>query len=567
MLPHVMLRHLSVKNLAIVAEAQIDFDPGLNVVTGETGAGKSVLIGALNLVLGERADRGAIRGGADETIVEACFELADSRMIDRLLEEMGLPSCEEGVLIVRRRVSANGGGRCQLNDATVTVQTLRRVGDLLVDMHGPYEHQSLLANAAQRTVLDAYGHCGAEAPLEGRSYREGFEAWRQAQSDKERLLESTGNAAEEIDRLNFIVSEIESAQLTPADDEELLVRHAEAANAAAILEAGNEVRTILEEGEPSAFDVLVSAQHALSNLAKLLPDAEAWLEEARAATLQVQELSRTVEDRLQRIETDPGELEALETRMARVQRLKRMYGPTLGEVLDRLETSQSRLRELQTLDMRLAELDADIARHEQTMRHQASILSRARRGAADRLTAAITGELRGLGFEHAAFDIEITPTSPGPQGADQVDFRFAPNAGEGAAPLRAIASSGEIARVMLAIKSILAEHDAVPVLVFDEIDANIGGAIGRAVGRKLRQVAGNRQVICITHLPQVAAYGQTHFAVNKVVRNARTHARIARVSDRERATELARMLGGADMTSVTLKHAGAMLQACQKETL
>jgi len=515
-------------------------------------------------VLGERADRGAIRAGAAEAAVTARFQLADCRALDARLDAAGLPSCAEGQLIVRRTIAATGAGRCWVNDSAATLQTLRQVGLLLVDMHGPYDHQSLLDADFQLELLDAFGHCGPELPP-AESYRDAYDAWQALLRERESLAGDGTGVAAESERLRGVVDEIAAAHLTAADGEELVARHAEAANAEAILALGGAVAAALDEGEGSAFDALAAAQQRLGELGRLLPEAAAWLQEARSAALQVQELGRTIADRLARIEVDAGLLARLEERMALVQKLRRKHGPALEDVMAAQASAEARLAELETRGERLAALESGIAAAEIETRRRGAILTAARAVAAGKLARAITRELRDLGFAKAAFGVALAPREPGPRGADTAEFRFAPNPGEPAGPLRAIASSGEIARVMLAVKAVLAEHDRIPLLVFDEIDANIGGEIGRAVGRKLRAVAARRQIVCITHLPQVAAYGQAQFAVTKSVQGARTRAHIEPVADAARAAELARMLGGADMTDVTLAHARAMLRACQQE--
>ena len=557
-----MLRQLSVKNLAIVEAARVDFTPGLNVVTGETGSGKSVLIGALSLLLGERADKGAIRSGSTDATVEAHFELASSRAVDDCLGAVGLPACEEGQLIIRRTLSATGSGRCWINDGAATLQTLRAVGEQLVDMHGPYDHQSLLSPNFQLELLDAFGHCGARHA----TYREAYAAWRAHVQAREALAGDGAKVADEIDRLRYVVDEIAAAALSDEDEEALVARHAEAANAETILALGNAVSAALDDGDGSAFNGLTAVQHHLAELARLLPEAEPWLAEARSAALQVQELSRTINDRLQRIEADPGLLEQLEARMGIVQKLKRKHGPTVADVLTTFERQSVRLEELESRGERLVALDGEIAIAWESLRQQAAALTRERQNAAGKLAKAITRELRDLGFAKAAFEVALTLHEPAAHGADAVSFRFAPNPGEPASALRDIASSGEISRVMLATKSVLAEHDRIPVLVFDEIDANVGGEIGRAVGRKLRALAATHQVVCITHLAQVAAYGHSHFAVTKRIQGARTCATIARIDEASaRAAELARMLGGADLTPLALEHAAGMLRTCQQE--
>jgi len=554
-----MLQHLSVRNLAIAEEASAAFGPGLNIITGETGAGKSILMGALDLVLGGRADKSAIREGAAEAWVEASFSLSDTRAIDALLDAGGLPPCEEGNLLVRRSVAATGAGRCLVNDAPATAQTLRKLGSLLVDIHGPYDHQSLLDPDFQRDILDAYGHC---APQLG----EYAEIWQALKALEFRLQELQGDSADiaaEIDRLQFTVDEISRAGLTEADESELIEQHAQAANAEQILSLGSAVAGALTDGDTSAFDLLADIQLQLAELARILPAAAEWKAEVQEAAVRLQELGRAVNDRLSRIDADPARFQQLEERMTLVQRLKRKYGPTVGEVLATLKRHQTRLHDLATRTEQVARLQTEIAAANGSLAGKAAALSKSRAKAAGKLARAITSELHDLGFLKAGFSIGLADCAPGPHGADEVSFGFAPNPGEPMRPLKTIASSGEIARVMLAVKAVLAAHDSIPVLVFDEIDANIGGEVGRAVGQKLRKVAENHQVISITHLPQSAVYGQQHLVVSKEVVKGRTKMRIEALGDAQRVDEIARMLGGKGLTSVIESHARELLASAK----
>ncbi len=554
-----MLQHLSVRNLAIVEEAAVSFGAGLNIITGETGAGKSVLMGALDLVLGGRADKSAIREGASEAWVEAVFDLPDTRTVDALLDAGGLPSCEEGRLLVRRSVAAAGAGRCLVNDASVTVQTLRRLGSLLVDIHGPYDHQSLLDPDFQRNILDAYGHCLPQLSAYA-------ETWQALKALEQHLLELQGGTADleaETDRLQFIVDEISRAGLTDADEEDLVLQHAQAANAEQILSLGSSVANALTDGETSAFDLLANVQIQLAELARILPAANEWRADVQSAAVQLQELGRAINDRLSQIDADPARLQQLEERMALVQRLKRKYGHTVAEVLATQEKHQTRLHDLATRTERAERLNAEIAAAGTRLTEKAALLSKVRAQAAGKLARAITGELHDLGFLKAGFAIDLSAMPPSPHGADAVSFGFAPNPGEPMRPLKTIASSGEIARVMLAVKAVLAAHDSIPVLVFDEIDANIGGEVGRAVGQKMRRVAQNHQVISITHLPQAAVYGHQHFVVSKEVVKGRTKMRIEALTDAQRVDEIARMLGGKGLTSVIESHARELIASAR----
>ena len=550
-----MLTHLSVRNLAIVEEASVAFGPGLNIITGETGAGKSVLMGALDLVLGGRADKSAIREGATEAGVEASFSLAQSMTFDDVLEECGLPPCEEGTLLIRRIISTTGAGRCLVNDAPTTVQTLRKLGANLVDIHGPYDHQSLLDSDFQRRVLDAYGHC---TPLLD-TYTE---AWRERQTAKQRLAElqnDSSDVAEEIDRLQFMVDEITAAHLSEADEDELIQQHGEAANAEQILALGSTITTALLDSESSAFDILASAQGQLNELSSMLPEARDWKGEAQGIAAQLQDLGRAMEDRLSKIESDPERLQQLEERMSLVQRLKRKYGVSIAAVLVLCKKHDARLNDLLTRTEQIDKLNKQLAVLTQTLLKKGADLTKARITAATKLANAITVELHDLGFLKSGFSVDILPIEPDTHGADDVSFGFAPNPGEPMRPLKSIASSGEIARVMLAVKAVLASHDSIPVLVFDEIDSNIGGEVGRAVGKKLRHVAKSHQVISITHLPQSAVYGHQHYRVTKDVVKNRTRMQVQLLTGDARVDEIARMLGGKGLTSVIESHARELL--------
>ncbi len=551
-----MLRSLRVKNLALVEEVTVEFQPGLNVITGETGAGKSVLVGALGLLLGDRGDRALVRAGAEQCQVEATFQLADSGPVDQRLDESGLAPCEDGQLIVRRTVAASGTGRNWVNDQPATVQLLKAIGDRLVDMHGPYDHQSLLNAGFQLDLLDSFGHL-----WEARAaYEKIYEEQRALREQRSALETDDGELARQLDLLCYQIKEIESAVLIEGEDETLAREQTEVANAARILELTDCVNNMLLEDDASAFNGLATAQKALIELALLVPDAAEWRDEARDLAVRMQELTRGVTSFAQRIEADAGRLQWLETRMALYHQLKQKYKPTVAGILEFLDRAKTQAHELETRNERIAELDDRLQKVGARLVKTGATLSKTRREVAARLAGAITKELRDLGFAHGVFAVELEALAePGAAGLDAIEFGFAPNAGEPMRPLRAIASSGEISRVMLACKSVLADHDSIPILVFDEIDANVGGEMGNAIGAKLAAVGRHHQVLCITHLPTVAACGATHFVVDKSVSAGRTRTQIHPVVGDARIDELARMLGGRDQTSVTLRHAKELL--------
>jgi DNA repair protein RecN (Recombination protein N) len=552
-----MLSTLRVKNLAIVDNIRVDLQEGLNVITGETGAGKSILADALGLVLGDRADRSMIRAGEAQCGVEACFELSDPSEINSVLDEMGLEACDGNTLIVRRLISSSGAGKNLVNDCPTTVQTLKRIGTLLVDMHGPHDHQSLLDPDFQLDILDAYGHLADARSAYGTAYRALLDLQQQRSA-----LDGDDHAVEQqIDMLSFQVRELEDADLKDLDEEALQHEHTRVANASRIIELTDAVRNALIEEDTSAFNALAFAQRTLPELADLIEEGAEWRVEVESMAVQIQELSNTMAGFVQSIDADPERLVWIEDRMGLLQKLKRKYGNTVSEMLAFLEKAKTTLTELETRGQRLTSIDADIAKAEKQATKLGEALRKARKKAATTLGKAITKHLHDLGFPHGEFEVAVAPAETfRPSGLDDIDFGFAPNVGEPMRSLKAIASSGEISRVMLAVKAVLAKHDRIPVLVFDEIDSNVGGEMGNAIGAKLTTVAEQHQVICITHLPQVAVHGAAHFVVAKEVHEGRTRTSIQPVSEEARAEEVARMLGGKDLTSVTLTHAREMLR-------
>ncbi len=551
-----MLTNLRIKNLAVVDEASVAFAPGLNVITGETGAGKSMLADALQLLLGERADKSLIRTGAEQCMAEAAFFLAQPGPINTILVDAGLESCTDGELIIRRSIASTGPSRVFINDTPATVQLLRRVGDLLIDMHGPHEHQSLLHNAFQREILDAFGKHDDLL----RAYRQPYEELLALENEREAFANADGDTAAQVDLLNYQIQELEQADLDNTDEEELLAEHTRIANASRIIELADGITNTLTEDEQAAFSVIATARRALTELADLIPEATEWLESIDTVAVQTKEISQAVATMLNRMDVDPERLVWLEDRMALLQKLKRKYGRTFADMLAFLENARQQRQKLATRETRLAEIAEALAQAQKQIQQHGNALRKARIRSAATLGQQVEKHLKDLGFGHGRFTIAINPTpTPGPDGIDIVDFGFAPNPGEDMRALKDIASSGEISRVMLALKAVLAQHDKVPILVFDEIDANLGGEMGNAVGRKLAMVAQAHQVLCITHLPQVAVCGQHHLVVQKSVKDGRTRVEIQPVQDASRAEEIARMLGGRDLTSVTLRHARELL--------
>lgn len=556
-----MLKRLTVSNLAVVEKAEAEFCPGLNVITGETGAGKSVLMGALDLVLGGRADASVVRDGAKEAEVEAVFELGLERKVG------GGETC----VTVRRTVTAQGRSRAWIDDESVTVAELKELGAQLVDIHGPTANQRLAEEDFQRKALDAFG--GVDLAARGRkegakSYAELF-AWLAELRTQISDLKSLGGE-DELDMLRFQVNELESAELTE-DDETLSERHAAAAHAEEIVENANAVTEALG-GDQSAAEILVALHPRFREMAKHLPAAEAWAAEAEDLTVRIQELSRTVADAASKLDVGEEDLEELDARLTLINRLLRKYEKGIGNqgsggvggLLELLEAKKAKLDALEHCEERVAELEAKIAVADKAVRTAGAELTKKRRAAAEKLSKAVTAELKDLGFLQAKFFVALEPIEPEAHGMDRVVYMFEPNPGEAARPLAAIASSGEIARVMLALKTCTSQTSQTfqtsQTLVFDEIDANIGGEVGKIVGEKMRMVAKSHQVIAITHLPQSAVCGERHLVVSKAVAGGRTKTRISEVDGEDRVAEIARMLGGEKLTSVVKRHAEELLQ-------
>ncbi len=552
-----MLARLSVKNLAVVENAEADFASGLNVITGETGAGKSVLMGALRLLTGGRADRTAIRTNATEASVSAVYEVDHAAELNAVLADLELPLCEDGILLLRRSLKCDGTGKVRINDAPATAAALRRLAPYLTDIHGPDDNLTLLAPEFQLRLLTAY----ADATAEQADYSE---KWQTLKALKEELLELTGDPERrdyELTRLRETLADIDAVNPTEEDGDALTEQHAQVANAEAILADGNSLLNTLSEGDNPIATQLINLHRPLRDLARLLPEAATWGEALEDIQERIQELSRTISGRLASIDADPAALAQLEARLAQIQRLRRRYGPTLEDVLAHRQAARAKLEALADSETAIHDLKVAITRATQDLIAAGEVLRAKRLRAIPQLSAAITEELRDLGFNQASFPIQLEALDePAPSGLDRVIFCFEPNPGESARPLAAIASSGEIARVMLAVKVILARHDAIDTLVFDEIDANIGGETGRKVGLKLRQLAEQVQIICITHQPQAAVYGQHHLRVRKAVNDGQTQTFIEPLDETARATEIARMLGGEDFTPITREHAIEMLR-------
>ncbi|HUB68625.1 MAG TPA: DNA repair protein RecN [Candidatus Methylacidiphilales bacterium] len=553
-----MLVSLRIRNLALIEDLVWEPGPGFNTLTGETGAGKSILIDALNLLLGERADKTLIRTGADACAVEAELGLKDGvrlRKINTLLGEIGAEPCEGCSLLLKRTVSASGANRQFVNGSPVPLQGLKSIGDLLVDVHGPHDHQSLLSTEKQAELLDAYGKL---EPLRV-ACAAAHATLRELEQERTALEMSEAEREQRLSLLQHQTGEINAAKLQPGDDLRAENDYHAASHAQQIVEQAGIIASLLNDSENAVLTQLAQVERALAAWQRMDGSIAEPETLNREAIVRLQELLSAVQARAERVDLNPDQLRQLEERFNLIQSLKRKYGGSIENILAFGEKAAAQLTALESRAEFLATLSQRESAARSALEKACAELSGARAKIAGPLDEKISRELRALGFNQARFQIELTRASrPGPSGNDEIEFIFAPNPGEAPRPLRAIASSGEMARVMLAVKTTLAEVDEIPILIFDEVDANVGGETAGEVGRKLRGLGYAHQVLCVTHLPQVAAQGQSHFAVEKRVRQNRTVTEIARLEGPARQRELARMLGG--QTEAALALAKSLLE-------
>jgi DNA repair protein RecN (Recombination protein N) len=572
-----MLTTLRIKNLALVSDLTLELQPGCNVITGETGAGKSIIIGALNLVLGERADRTLIRSGEESCSVEAVFDTKKLRApLKTFLEENGIEPCEENQLVLKRSFSASGTNRQFINGSATTLATLATIGEWLVDMHGPHDHQSLLHAGKQLLILDAFG--GLEKSRE--EFGELVRRRSVLENEKSTLIVDEKTYAQQLDLLRFQVQEISTARLQPDEEKSVEEEFIRSSNAAKLLQLSQAAIDALSENENSLLTQLGVIGRVLAELQRVDSGAENLVALHAQAGETLRELQIELSRYADKVDVDPARLAEVEERLNLIHSLKRKYGSSLAEVIAFGDEAKTKLAALESRDAELARLNAVLEKLDAEILGAGKKLSAARKKIIPQLAKAVGKQLEDLGFKQSKFDVAIKTDFVGDEvtslkskesqrlltssptfqktGFDEIEFQFAPNPGEPAKPLRAIASSGEMARVMLALKTVLAAEDEIPVLVFDEVDANVGGETANAVGEKMKQIAAKRQVFCITHLPQVASAADAHYVVMKLVKNGRTISEITLLDKKSRVTELARMLGG--QTDAARKHAEALLK-------
>lgn len=549
-----VLTLLRIRNLALVEELEWQIESGFIAVTGETGAGKSIIIGALQLLLGERADKSLIRTGADLCTVEAVFSGNHLRKLNPQLVEAGIEPCEND-LILKRTLSSTGTNRQFINGSPTTLSILKNLGDELVDLHGPHDHQSLLSSETQLRLLDSFARAEEQLDEYQRHYRQ-----LQTLLAEHAALNTAETAREqELDLLRHQVTEINSANLVEGQEEEIDKRYKLASNSKRLIELASAIANKLSEADDSVLSQLAETQRLLRELEKIDSSIGQFSSAHAVSVVELSEIARALSAYAEKLDLDPEQLAALEQRVSVFETLKRKYGGSIAEVIAFGERAAERMGKIEGRDAELERLAREIENVRAELNRTGGTLRKLRTKAAPKLSENIRRNLRDLGFRQSEFEAKLNALDePRPNGFDSVELLFSPNPGEPLKPLRAIASSGEISRLMLAIKSALAAHDAIPLLVFDEIDTNVGGEIAHAVGAKMQTLGQNHQVICITHLPQVAATASWHFVVTKDVARGRTFSNLHEVNGKARQEEIARMLGG--KSDSALKLAASLLK-------
>ncbi len=553
-----MLRELRIRNFAVIETVTVPFAPGLNVLTGETGAGKSIVIDALLLVRGARAQTDVIRTEAESATVEAVFDVAGRREVLGVLAEAGLAP-EEGQVVVRRELARSGRHRAFVNDSAVTVGLLERLGDELVEVHGQHEHQRLLEPARQLDLLDRFA--GAE-PLQER-VSAAFAAWRQVAEEVASLGAAARDRAQREDLLRFQISELDAARLRAGEEEELRSERRRLQHGERLAKGLAEAAALLAEDQEAAAGRLARAARIFRDLGRLDPAFAAPASLLDGASAQVEEAILGLRTLRESIDAEPGRLEAIDDRLDALTRLKRKYGENEHAMLAHREAAAAELERLVGHEQALGEADRRAGGARAALADAAEALGRARGEAASRLAPLVQRELRALGMERARFQVglhTLAPEDVSARGLERAELRLSANPGEELRPLGRIASGGELSRTMLAFQVVLARVERVPTMVFDEVDAGVGGGVAGVVADKLAAVGAGRQVLCVTHLPQIAARAHHHLQVAKTVRGGRTRATVATLGGADRVDEIARMLGGEPPSETVRRHARELLR-------
>lgn len=553
-----MLELLHIENIAIIEAADIEFAPGFNALTGETGAGKSIVIDSLSAVLGQRTSRELIRTGAEKAFVSAAF----SGMAPELTEELGIQPEADGTLLLQREIQTDGKNVCRVNGRPVTVGQLRALGARLLNIHGQHDGQQLLDEEQHIVYLDSFGRVESLAITYAEKYKNFTDIRRQIGA----LQMDEAEKARRVDTLQYQIEELRRAKLTPGEEEELTARRGMLRNAEKFLDAvaGADYALNGDDSGGGALSALRQAQDALGGV-RHLDDAFGQLyERLGEAYSEVYDIAATVEDKRGELDVSPGELDRVESRMDLLYRLKKKYGATVEDMLDYQARCEAELAQIEDAGDTLARLEQALSKAEKAARQAAQALSDARKAAADRLTAQILTELQQLDMGKIRFAVDFAEKPLDSDGMDTVRFLMSANVGEELRPIHKIASGGELARIMLAMKNVLSEQDHVGTMVFDEVDTGVSGRAAQKVAEKMARISRRKQVLCVTHLPQLAAMADTHFSVEKGERGGRTYTEVRRLDREQRRRELARLTGGSHVSQTMLDGAEELLVQAEK---
>ena len=553
-----MLELLHIENIAIIEAADIEFAPGFNALTGETGAGKSIVIDSLSAVLGQRTSRELIRTGAEKAFVSAAF----SGMAPELTEELGIQPEADGTLLLQREIQTDGKNVCRVNGRPVTVGQLRALGARLLNIHGQHDGQQLLDEEQHIVYLDSFGRVESLAITYAEKYKNFTDIRRQIGA----LQMDEAEKVRRVDTLQYQIEELRRAKLTPGEEEELTARRGMLRNAEKFLDAvaGADYALNGDDSGGGALSALRQAQDALSGV-RHLDDAFSQLyERLGEAYSEVYDIAATVEDKRGELDVSPGELDRVESRMDLLYRLKKKYGATVEDMLDYQARCEAELAQIEDAGDTLARLEQALSKAEKEARQAAQALSDARKAAAEQLTAQILAELQQLDMGKIRFAVDFAEKPLDSDGMDTVRFLMSANVGEGLRPIHKIASGGELARIMLAMKNVLSEQDHVGTMVFDEVDTGVSGRAAQKVAEKMARISRRKQVLCVTHLPQLAAMADTHFSVEKGERGGRTYTEVRRLDREQRRRELARLTGGSHVSQTMLDGAEELLVQAEK---
>lgn len=553
-----MLELLHIENIAIIEAADIEFAPGFNALTGETGAGKSIVIDSLSAVLGQRTSRELIRTGAEKAFVSAAF----SGTVPELTETLGIQPEADGTLLLQREIQTDGKNVCRVNGRPVTVGQLRALGARLLNIHGQHDGQQLLDEEQHIVYLDSFGRVESLAITYAEKYKNFTDIRRQIGA----LQMDEAEKARRVDTLQYQIEELRRAKLTPGEEEELTARRGMLRNAEKFLDAvaGADYALNGDDSGGGALSALRQAQDALSGV-RHLDDAFGQLyERLGEAYSEVYDIAATVEDKRGELDVSPGELDRVESRMDLLYRLKKKYGATVEDMLDYQARCEAELAQIEDAGDTLVRLEQALSKAEKEARQAAQALSDARKAAADRLTAQILTELQQLDMGKIRFAVDFAEKPLDSDGMDTVRFLMSANVGEELRPIHKIASGGELARIMLAMKNVLSEQDHVGTMVFDEVDTGVSGRAAQKVAEKMARISRRKQVLCVTHLPQLAAMADTHFSVEKGERGGRTYTEVRRLDREQRRRELARLTGGSHVSQTMLDGAEELLVQAEK---